>query len=172
MLRFYPIMSRWPTPPQGLRGPLGVQRREEQTGRVPEGKAMRKNLLRALWALPGEELMRAKAYVAARNPEELDGSQVAKTKQVPAGLQDRKSAVLQHTWLPLHRFKKIIPIPEQSMVQTLCHLLECLLTEEDIPADCPKETYELYFVFAAIWAFGGAMVQDQVRDRAVVDTHV
>ncbi|XP_023983695.1 dynein axonemal heavy chain 9 [Physeter macrocephalus] len=63
------------------------------------------------------------------------------------------------------RFKKIIPIPEQSMVQMLCHLLECLLTDEDVPADCPKETYELYFVFAAIWAFGGAMVQDQLVDK-------
>ncbi|KAM5274465.1 dynein axonemal heavy chain 9 isoform 2-T2 [Ctenodactylus gundi] len=60
------------------------------------------------------------------------------------------------------RFKKIVPIPEQSMVKMVCHLLECLLTKEDIPADCPKETYELYFVFAAIWAFGGAMVQDQL----------
>nr|XP_003818154.3 dynein axonemal heavy chain 9 isoform X2 [Pan paniscus] len=62
------------------------------------------------------------------------------------------------------RFKKIIPIPEQSMVQMVCHLLECLLTTEDIPADCPKEIYEHYFVFAAIWAFGGAMVQDQLVD--------
>ncbi|XP_006898632.1 PREDICTED: LOW QUALITY PROTEIN: dynein heavy chain 9, axonemal [Elephantulus edwardii] len=62
------------------------------------------------------------------------------------------------------RFKKIIPIPEHSMVQMLCHLLECLLTKEDIPMDCPKEIYELYFVFAAIWAFGGAMVQDQLVD--------
>ncbi|XP_032945882.1 dynein axonemal heavy chain 9 [Rhinolophus ferrumequinum] len=62
------------------------------------------------------------------------------------------------------RFKKIIPIPEQSMVQMLCHLLECLLTKEDIPEDSPKETYELYFVFAAIWAFGGAMIQDQLVD--------
>ncbi|KAM8956224.1 dynein axonemal heavy chain 9 isoform 1-T1 [Lycaon pictus] len=62
------------------------------------------------------------------------------------------------------RFKKIIPIPEQSMVQMLCHLLECLLTKEDIPADSLKETYELYFVFAAIWAFGGAMIQDQIVD--------
>ena len=58
------------------------------------------------------------------------------------------------------------------MVQMLCHLLECLLTEEDIPADSLKETYELYFVFAAIWAFGGAMIQDQVRGGAVIDTHV
>ncbi|XP_007946239.1 dynein axonemal heavy chain 9 [Orycteropus afer afer] len=62
------------------------------------------------------------------------------------------------------RFKKIIPIPEQSMVQTLCHLLECLLTKENICADSSKEIYELYFVFAAIWAFGGAMVQDQLVD--------
>lgn len=64
--------------------------------------------------------------------------------------------------LSLLRFKKIIPIPEQSMVQMLCYLLECLLTPENTPADCAKELYELYFVFAAVWAFGGAMFQDQV----------
>lgn len=72
----------------------------------------------------------------------------------------------------LTRFKKIIPIPEQSMVQMLCNLLECLLTKDGITADCPKETYELYFVFAAIWAFGGAMVQDQVRDHAEFPTYM
>ncbi|XP_062448100.1 dynein axonemal heavy chain 9 [Rhea pennata] len=65
------------------------------------------------------------------------------------------------------RFKKIIPIPEQSMVQMLCYLLECLLTEENTPPDCPKELYELYFVFAAIWAFGGSMFQDQLVDYRV-----
>lgn len=64
--------------------------------------------------------------------------------------------------LSLLRFKKIIPIPEQSMVQMLCYLLECLLTPENTPPDCAKELYELYFVFAAVWAFGGAMFQDQV----------
>uniref|UniRef100_A0A3B3RIQ7 Dynein axonemal heavy chain 17 n=1 Tax=Paramormyrops kingsleyae TaxID=1676925 RepID=A0A3B3RIQ7_9TELE len=65
------------------------------------------------------------------------------------------------------RFKKIIPVPEQSMVQMLCYLLECLLTPEHTPPDCPKELYELYFVFAAIWAFGGAMFQDQLLDYRV-----
>ncbi|XP_009867872.1 PREDICTED: dynein heavy chain 9, axonemal-like, partial [Apaloderma vittatum] len=65
------------------------------------------------------------------------------------------------------RFKRIIPIPEQSMVQMLCCLLECLLTEENTPPDCPKELYELYFVFAAVWAFGGAMFQDQLVDYRV-----
>uniref|UniRef100_A0A8D0CKY1 Dynein axonemal heavy chain 17 n=1 Tax=Scleropages formosus TaxID=113540 RepID=A0A8D0CKY1_SCLFO len=50
------------------------------------------------------------------------------------------------------RFKKIIPIPEQSMVQMLYS---------------PKELYELFFVFCAIWAFGGAMFQDQLVDYRV-----
>uniref|UniRef100_H3A2B2 Dynein axonemal heavy chain 9 n=1 Tax=Latimeria chalumnae TaxID=7897 RepID=H3A2B2_LATCH len=65
------------------------------------------------------------------------------------------------------RFKKIIPIPEQSMVQMLCYLLKCLLTKEHTPPDCHKELYELYFVFAAVWAFGGAMFQDQLVDYRV-----
>uniref|UniRef100_A0A670JUX8 Dynein axonemal heavy chain 9 n=1 Tax=Podarcis muralis TaxID=64176 RepID=A0A670JUX8_PODMU len=65
------------------------------------------------------------------------------------------------------RFKKIIPVPEQSMVQMLCYLLECLLTKENTPPDCPKELYELYFVFAAVWAFGGSMFQDQLVDYRV-----
>eukprot|EP00057_Strongylocentrotus_purpuratus_P020000 XP_011674474.1 PREDICTED: dynein beta chain, ciliary-like [Strongylocentrotus purpuratus] len=50
------------------------------------------------------------------------------------------------------------------MVQMLCYLLECLLTPENTPVDCPKELYELYFVFASIWAFGGSMFQDQLVD--------
>uniref|UniRef100_G3NCH8 Dynein, axonemal, heavy chain 9 n=1 Tax=Gasterosteus aculeatus aculeatus TaxID=481459 RepID=G3NCH8_GASAC len=65
------------------------------------------------------------------------------------------------------RFKKIIPIPEQSMVQMLCYLLECLLTPENTPLDSAKELYELYFVFAAVWAFGGALFQDQLVDYRV-----
>ncbi|CAH1253163.1 DNAH9, partial [Branchiostoma lanceolatum] len=65
------------------------------------------------------------------------------------------------------RFKKIIPIPEMSMVQMLCHLLECLLTPENTPPDCNKELYELYFVFAAVWAFGGSLFQDQLADYRV-----
>ncbi|XP_077065347.1 dynein axonemal heavy chain 11 [Siphateles boraxobius] len=61
-------------------------------------------------------------------------------------------------------FKTIIHIPENSMVQTLCSLLDCLLTPENIPADSPREIYETYFVFACVWAFGGATFQDQLHD--------
>lgn len=60
------------------------------------------------------------------------------------------------------RFKKVTPITDISMIQTLCYLLEALLTPDNTPTDTSKEIYELYFVFAAVWAFGGAMFQDQV----------
>ncbi|KAL1130935.1 hypothetical protein AAG570_012176 [Ranatra chinensis] len=63
------------------------------------------------------------------------------------------------------RFKSIIPITEMSHIQLLCHLLACLLTPTNTPADCPKEWYELYFVFACIWAFGSALYQDQSMDH-------
>ena len=63
------------------------------------------------------------------------------------------------------RFKKITPIAECSHIQMLCYLLECLLSPENTPADSPKELYELYFVFACVWAFGGAMFQDQVKKK-------
>ncbi|XP_035386791.1 dynein heavy chain 11, axonemal isoform X1 [Electrophorus electricus] len=61
-------------------------------------------------------------------------------------------------------FKTVIAIPENSMVQTLCSLLDCLLTPEHVPADSSRDVYETYFVFACIWAFGGATCQDQLRD--------
>ncbi|KAL0180139.1 hypothetical protein M9458_025581, partial [Cirrhinus mrigala] len=64
-------------------------------------------------------------------------------------------------------FKKIIPVPEQSLVQMLCFLLECLLIPEHTPPDSHKDLYELYFVFAAVWAFGGTMFQDQLVDYRV-----
>ena len=60
------------------------------------------------------------------------------------------------------RFKKVTPVTDISMIQTLCYLLETLLTLENTPPDTAKEIYELYFVFAAVWAFGGSMFQDQV----------
>ncbi|XP_042314347.1 dynein axonemal heavy chain 11-like [Sceloporus undulatus] len=60
--------------------------------------------------------------------------------------------------------KTITPVPENSMVQTLCSLLDCLLTPENTPPDSPRELYEIYFAFACVWAFGGALFQDQLID--------
>ncbi|XP_038934021.1 dynein axonemal heavy chain 11 isoform X4 [Rattus norvegicus] len=61
-------------------------------------------------------------------------------------------------------FKAITSVPESSLVQTICTLLECLLTPENIPSDSPKETYEVYFVFACVWTFGGTLLRDQLSD--------
>nr|VZI28891.1 unnamed protein product [Spirometra erinaceieuropaei] len=63
------------------------------------------------------------------------------------------------------RFKKIIPIVEIAHVQMLCYLLDAHLTQTNTPADSPKELYELYFVFCAVWAFGGSLFQDQLVDH-------
>lgn len=60
------------------------------------------------------------------------------------------------------RFKRITPMPEITHLMMLCQLLDCLLTPESVPPDSPKEVYELYFVFAAVWAFGSALYQDGV----------
>ncbi|GFT71523.1 dynein heavy chain 17, axonemal [Trichonephila clavipes] len=55
------------------------------------------------------------------------------------------------------RFKTVLPIPDICYVQTLCCLLECLLTPENTPPDSPNELYELYFVFCCVWAFGSGL---------------
>ncbi|KAM6377006.1 LOW QUALITY PROTEIN: dynein axonemal heavy chain 17 [Pluvialis apricaria] len=64
-------------------------------------------------------------------------------------------------------FKKITPVPEITVIQMVLYLLECLLTPQTTPPDSPRELYELYFVFACAWAFGGAMFQDQLVDYRV-----
>ncbi|XP_071071224.1 dynein axonemal heavy chain 11 [Dasypus novemcinctus] len=74
-------------------------------------------------------------------------------KYVPACLEKLRTS-----------FRTITSIPENSLVQTICVLLECLLTPENVPSDSPKDVYEVYFVFACIWAFGGTLLQDQLSD--------
>lgn len=61
-------------------------------------------------------------------------------------------------------YNRITAISEISMIQMTCHLLDCLLTPENLPANCPREWYETYFVFAAIWGFGSTLYQDQQTD--------
>uniref|UniRef100_A0A8C3EQ44 Dynein axonemal heavy chain 17 n=1 Tax=Corvus moneduloides TaxID=1196302 RepID=A0A8C3EQ44_CORMO len=62
-------------------------------------------------------------------------------------------------------FKTITPVPEVTAIQTVLSLLECFLTPKNVPPDSPREQYELFFVFACTWAFGGALFQDQLVDH-------
>ncbi|XP_035709844.1 dynein beta chain, ciliary [Folsomia candida] len=66
-----------------------------------------------------------------------------------------------------NRFKKITPISEITHIELLCNLLDCTITGDTCPTDCPKEWYEVYFVFCTIWAFGSATYQDQLLDHRV-----
>ncbi|RKP21352.1 hypothetical protein ROZALSC1DRAFT_27237, partial [Rozella allomycis CSF55] len=62
---------------------------------------------------------------------------------------------------------KCAPVEDFSMVQTLCSILEALLTPKNTPKGCDKEWFEIYFVFAAVWAFGGIMYADTMVDYRV-----
>ena len=62
------------------------------------------------------------------------------------------------------RFTTITPIPEWTLVNTLCNMLTLILTPENTPEGCGKEDYELYFSWCCVWAFGGALFKDQLID--------
>ncbi|XP_028130568.2 dynein beta chain, ciliary-like [Diabrotica virgifera virgifera] len=68
---------------------------------------------------------------------------------------------LEHTKTKL---KKITPISDIAHLQMLCLLLDCFLTPENVPPDCPKDWYEIYFAFSVVWAFGSCLFQDQIID--------
>jgi len=56
--------------------------------------------------------------------------------------------------------KPIVPMCDISLVQTVCFLLDGLLTEENVPPNSSAELYEKFFVFASIWSFGGPLSSD------------
>lgn len=62
------------------------------------------------------------------------------------------------------KFLKITHTSDITLVQMTCNLLDCLLTDDNLPANCPSEWYEIYFMFAVIWGFGSALYADQQID--------
>ncbi|KXS10801.1 hypothetical protein M427DRAFT_103173 [Gonapodya prolifera JEL478] len=62
---------------------------------------------------------------------------------------------------------KTVKVEDFSLVVALCNILEGLLTPQNTPKGCDKEWYEIYFAFAAVWAFGGCMLQDQQVDYRI-----
>lgn len=66
------------------------------------------------------------------------------------------------------KFKKITPIPDICHIQVLCHLLDFLLKPANISQrEVTKETFELFFVFCCVWAFGSCLFKDQLHDYRV-----
>jgi len=62
------------------------------------------------------------------------------------------------------KVQTVTPITEWAMVNSLMKMLDVIMTPENVPEGCAKDDYEYYFVFAAIWAFGGSMFKDQLVD--------
>ncbi|RLU17527.1 hypothetical protein DMN91_009762 [Ooceraea biroi] len=94
------------------------------------------------------------SWIETRDHSERANLSILFEKYVPPLLEVTKNS----------KFKKIVPLPEMCHLEMLCHLLDCFLTKENVPSDCPKEWYELYFAFACIWAFGSTMFRDQLID--------
>ncbi|KAM5306863.1 dynein axonemal heavy chain 17 isoform 1-T1 [Glossophaga mutica] len=117
----------------------------------------------------------SRAGILYINPADLGWNPVVSSWIERRKVQSEKAnlMILFDKYLPLcldklrFGFKRITPVPEVTVIQMILYLLECLLTEKNTPPDSPKELYELYFVFACFWAFGGAMFQDQLVDYRV-----
>jgi dynein heavy chain len=62
------------------------------------------------------------------------------------------------------RFKTITPVSEWTQVNTLCNMIQLLMTPTNTPEGCSKEDYELYFAWACVWAFGSTLFKDQIVD--------
>ena len=87
----------------------------------------------------------------------LETRENSNEKAVLDMLMDKYVQVLHD--LMIKRFPTTItPVSPISHTQLLCALLEALIVpENNVPNDSPGEVYEIYFVFACIWAFGSAL---------------
>ena len=63
-----------------------------------------------------------------------------------------------------NKWAHITPLADISMVMSLCTLLEGMLTKENVPQGSEKESYDAYFQFGCVWAFGGALGSDKAND--------
>ncbi|GBF96391.1 dynein heavy chain axonemal [Raphidocelis subcapitata] len=56
-------------------------------------------------------------------------------------------------------YSHITPLGTMNLVTTLVNTMEALLRPENLSNKADQALFETYFVFAAIWAFGGALVE-------------
>lgn len=56
-------------------------------------------------------------------------------------------------------YRHITPLSTMNFVTTLTNILEGVLKPDNLSNKAEQSLFEMYFVFAAIWAFGGALVE-------------
>ncbi|GKT34970.1 Dynein beta chain, ciliary, partial [Aduncisulcus paluster] len=62
------------------------------------------------------------------------------------------------------QFDPVLPVTDIAIAETVVRILEQLIIPSRVPDNAEKELYELYFVFAVIWAVGGVMFKGQRVD--------
>lgn len=98
-----------------------------------------------------------RTWVAARvNTEPPTMSKQVRASRA-AKLNELMDKYLLHTLSELAaNYRAVVPVSAFAMVQTLCMLLEQLLIPENVGTK-DASFFELYFVFAVVWACGSAL---------------
>lgn len=93
------------------------------------------------------------SWIKERNqPEEASELTALFDRYIPPLLEGTKS------------FPTIIPIREITKIQMTCHLFDCLLAQRSLHGHTTWDSYEIYFVFAAIWGFGSSLCRSHHTD--------
>ena len=70
-------------------------------------------------------------------------------------------------------FSPITPLNTMNYVTTLVNILEGCLRPDNLSNKAEQSVFEMTFVFATIWAFGGALCEkDGISYRCVAPFHI
>eukprot|EP01135_Chromosphaera_perkinsii_P008555 Nk52_evm21s1400 gene=Nk52_evmTU21s1400 len=68
-----------------------------------------------------------------------------------------------HDFVDSENFSSSLNVSWFSMIETLCNILNCVLPSVDSlesKQEVDRDLYELYFMFACVWAVGGSLTED------------
>ncbi|KAF2980505.1 hypothetical protein EK904_000039, partial [Melospiza melodia maxima] len=82
----------------------------------------------------------------------------------PMWIESLNTVMDDNKVLTLASNERIPLTPTMRLIFEISHL-RTATPATNVPPDSPREQYELFFVFACIWAFGGALFQDQLVDH-------
>ena len=91
------------------------------------------------------------------------GEDAKTSAATPLPLQDLFDKYLPQIITMISKLTSVVPLPLINQVQTLCYILDGILQTTKVPKK--KESVERMFIFAALWAFGGALTMEKQTDH-------